>query len=84
MVVSRGVVYEGNFPSSIVARRSRVAMRVSREQGCIYPGVNFQILRIPGISRDKWTSWDISSSWSELTTVFVRLETWLRTKLYSS
>ncbi len=48
------------------------------------PGYIFQILRVPRISRDKWISWDIFSSWSELATVFVRLETWHRRKLDSS
>ena len=31
MVVSRGVVSEGNFPNSVGAGRSRVALRVYRE-----------------------------------------------------
>ena len=42
MVVSRGVVSLGNFMSSVVARRSRVALRVSIEarRAVLGPGLS--------------------------------------------
>ena len=42
MVVSRGVVFEGNFLSSVVVGRSRVALRVSREvrRAIVGPGLS--------------------------------------------